>query len=90
MACGIASLCTLFVGIAFSIAGLITGGISRSKNYGRLTKQARIGKILSIIGIPVSILFLVLYILLFVYIVQDASGYVNDYYFFTRLLFSAL
>ena len=90
MACGSASLCTLFLGIAFSLAGLITGGISRSKNYGRLTKQARIGKILSIIGIPVSILFLVLYILLFVYIVQDASGYVNDYYFFTRLLLSAL
>ncbi len=87
MGCGIASLCTLFAGIAFAIAGLITGGISRSKNYGRSTKQARIGKILSIIGIPVSILCCVLYALILVQAFKEVGSYTKDFYFFLRTLF---
>lgn len=84
MGCGIASLCTFFVGIA----GLITGSISRRKNYGRATKQARLGKILSIIGIPVSILCIVLYVVVLVELIDGInSGLARDFYFFVGTLF---
>lgn len=89
MGCGIASLCTFFVGLAFAIAGLITGGISCSKNYGRQTKQARVGKILSIIGIPVSVACFVLYIVLLLSIMDgiDGGSMTRDFYFFLHTLF---
>ena len=88
MGCGIASLCTFFVGIAFAIAGLITGGISRSKNYGRATKQARLGKILSIIGIPVSILCFVIYVVALIQLIDGVNGgLAQDFYFFVSTLF---
>ena len=88
MGCGIASLCTFFVGIAFASAGLITGSISRRKNYGRATKQARLGKILSIIGIPVSILCIVLYVVVLVELIDGINGgLARDFYFFVSTLF---
>lgn len=89
---GISSLCTLFAGLPFAVAGLITGGISRSKNYGHLTKQARIGRILSIIGIPVSVLWFIGYVVLLVFIMEGSAtplpiNGTKDFYFFLRTLF---
>lgn len=82
---GITSLCSFFAGLPFAIAGLITAGIGRKKNYGRETKPMHIGKILSIIGIPVSILSLILYIVL---LANFASGphYTSDFSFFLHTL----
>lgn len=89
---GIASLCSFFAGLPFAIAGLITGGISRSKNYGRLTKQTRIGRILSIIGIPVSVLCLICYVVLLVLMLENGASTLpmnnaKDFTFFLRTLF---
>ena len=79
---GIASLCSFFVGLPFAIAGLITAGIGRGKNYGRDTKPTHIGRILSIIGIPVSILCLILYIVLLVYYIDGT----RSFYAFVNML----
>lgn len=89
---GIASLCSFFAGLPFAIAGLITGSISCNKNYGRLTKPARIGRTLSIIGIPVSVLWLIGYVVLLVLIyVYDVTtlpmNTARDFYFFLRTFF---
>lgn len=55
---------------------------------GRATKQARLGKILSIIGIPVSILCIVLYVVVLVELIDGInSGLARDFYFFVGTLF---
>ena len=58
--CGICSLVTLFVGIQFGIAGLAGFDLPRNRK----------GRIMSIIGLIVSVLWLILYIILFVYAVN--------------------
>ena len=78
---GIVSVSSLFAGMPFAVAGLITAGIGRGKNSGRDTKPTRIGRILSIIGIPLSTLCLILYILFLVNIIN----YTDAFYAFVNM-----
>ena len=66
--CGICSLVTLFVGIQFGIAGLVFASLSRRRAGFDLPRNRK-GRIMSIIGLIVSVLWLILYIILFVYAV---------------------
>ena len=67
--CGICSLVTLFVGIQFGIAGLVFASLSRRRAGFDLPRNRK-GRIMSIIGLIVSVLWLILYIILFVYAVN--------------------
>ena len=63
------SLVTLFVGIQFGIAGLVFASLSRRRAGFDLPRNRK-GRIMSIIGLIVSVLWLILYIILFVYAVN--------------------
>lgn len=84
MACGIASCCTFFVGFMFSIAALITSSISRGKTPAGITNtKAKVGLITGIIGIVLSVIWLIVYVALIVEVVDsyDYYGYGYDYYY---------
>ena len=72
--CGICSLVTLFVGIQFGIAGLVFASLSRRRAGFDLPRNRK-GRIMSIIGLIVSVLWLILYIILFV---SSVNGIVED------------
>ena len=67
--CGICSLVTLFVGIQFGIAGLVFASLSRRRAGFDLPRNRK-GRIMSVIGLIVSVLWLIFYIILFVYAVN--------------------
>ena len=58
-----------FVGIQFGIAGLVFASLSRRRAGFDLPRNRK-GRIMSIIGLIVSVLWLILYIILFVYAVN--------------------
>ena len=57
------------VGIQFGIAGLVFASLSRRRAGFDLPRNRK-GRIMSIIGLIVSVLWLILYIILFVYAVN--------------------
>lgn len=79
---GILSCCSLYVGFIFSIAALITGGISKSKTpSGTPNGKSTAGIITGIVGIVLSILWFIL----FIYIIEEATSTPSysyyDYYY---------
>ena len=63
MICGILSLCSCYVGFIYSIPALILSNIANNKSAGVDNPKARLGKTLGIIGIPVSVVCLIGYII---------------------------
>lgn len=72
--CGIVSLVSCYAGLPFAIAAIVMGSLDSSKNV-EATGMGRTGRILGIIGIPVSIIGTILYIVLIAF-----SEY--SYYYF--------
>ncbi len=82
MACGIASCCTFFVGFLFSIAALITSGISKSKTpAGVVNTKAKVGLITGIIGIVLSVIWFILYVSLLVEVIDSYEPYYSYGYY---------
>ena len=84
MACGIASCATLFMGFLFSIAALITSGISRSKTpYGVSNTKAKVGLITGIVGIVLSVIWIIIYVELLgeIFDIYDYYDYGYGYYY---------
>lgn len=75
-ACGIASLCTGFLGFLFSIPGLILSSMSRNRSNGVYLPRARTGKVLSFCGIGVSVL---MFLTMFAYVFYTMMYYYAIY-----------
>ena len=75
-ACGILSLCTLWIGLDFAIAGLIFAMLSKRRTGGRPLPKAKRGKILSIIGLVISSIWTLVYIL---YSLQDFAAQMEEF-----------
>jgi hypothetical protein len=82
---GIISLCTsyIFVGIIFAIIGMVLGGkakkaIAADPQAYRAPGIAKAGHIISIIGLPVSIIFSILFVVYIVVLVgAGVANYMN-------------
>ena len=64
--CGILSLCTLYNGLSFAIVGMIFGNLALSKAPQHLIPKANKGRIMSKVGLFVSIGWIVLYAIIFI------------------------
>ena len=60
--CGIVLLVSCYAGLPFAIAAIVMGCLDSSKNV-EATGMGRTGRILGIIGIPVSIIGTILYVI---------------------------
>lgn len=75
LGCGIASLCTLWYGLEFAIAGLVFAMLSKKRTGGKPLLNAKRGKTLSIIGIVISSIWTILYVL---YSMQDIMAQLDE------------
>lgn len=68
------SLCWLFgIGLIFSIIGMV-----KASNYARvapLTGKAKVGKILSIVGLPVNIVLILIYVIAIIVAAEEIHYY---------------
>ena len=75
---GLALCWTGVLGLIFSIVGLVQANRYIAQ-YGNVANQVRIGKILSIVGLAVSIFFIILWIFYIIFIVFMVSSYSSAY-----------
>ena len=64
MICGLLSLVSCYVGVAYSIPALILANIASKKAPGIPNGKAKVGKITAIIGIVVSVICFIIYVAL--------------------------
>ena len=65
--CGILSLCTLWYGLDFAIAGLIFAMLSKKRTGGIPLSKAKQGKTMSIIGLIVSSIWMIAYLVYYIH-----------------------